>query len=46
MKLPVDGKLILQGRFNQNKKNIIEPKKPIPIKISPNSVLIYEISEK
>lgn len=46
MKLPLNGKLILQGKFNQNEKITIEPKNPISIKISPNSVLIYEISEK
>ena len=46
MKLSLDGKLILQGKFNQNEKITIEPKKPISIKISPNSVHIYEILEK
>ena len=46
MRLPLDRKLILTGKFNQKAQIEIEPKKPIPLKISPNSVLIYEISEK
>ena len=46
MKLPLNGKLMLNGIFNQKTQIIMEPKNSISLKISPNSVLIYEISEK
>ena len=46
MKLPLNGKLMLNGIFNQKVQIAIEPKNAISLKISPNSVLIYEISEK
>ena len=46
MKLPLTGKLFLTGKFNQKAQITIDPKNTISLKISPNSVLIYEISEK
>lgn len=46
MKLPSSGKLYLKGKFNQKAVLTIEADKAIPLKISPNSVVIYEISEK
>jgi glycosidase len=46
MKLPSSGKLYLKGKFNQKAVLNIEADKAIPLKISPNSVVIYEISEK
>lgn len=46
MELKMDKKLILKGKFNQKNQLEIEPDKPISLKISPNSVVIYEISEK
>ncbi len=46
MKLPSSGKLYLKGKFNQKAVLSIEADKAIPLKISPNSVVIYEISEK
>jgi len=44
--LPLNGKLTLKGQFNQKAEITIESGNPIPLKISPNSVLIYDISEK
>lgn len=46
MKLPYSGKLLLKGTFNHTEVLTIEADKPITLKISPNSVTIYEISEK
>ena len=46
MKLPITGKLNLKGKFNQNILMDFEADKSISLKISPNSVVIYEISEK
>jgi glycosidase len=46
MNLPSTGKLFLKGKFNQKAILNIEADKAIPLKISPNSVVIYEISEK
>ncbi len=46
MGLPTSGKLQLKGKFNQKNQITFEADKAIPLKISPNSVVIYEISEK
>ena len=46
MKINMDTKLFLSGKFNQKNTIEIDADKPITLKISPNSVLIYEISEK
>jgi glycosidase len=46
MGLPTNGKLQLKGKFNQKNQITFEAEKAIPLKISPNSVVIYEISEK
>jgi glycosidase len=46
MKLPISGKLYLKGKFNQKAVINIEADKAVSLKISPNSVVIYEISEK
>ncbi len=46
MKLPASAKMVLKGKFNQKAQITIEADKPISLKISPNSVVIYEISEK
>ena len=46
MKLPASGKLYLKGKFNQKAVLNIEADKAVSLKISPNSVVIYEISEK
>ena len=46
MKLPNSGKLYLKGKFNQKTVMDFEADKPTSLKISPNSVVIYEISEK
>ena len=46
MELKMDKKLTLKGKFNQKNQLEIEADKPIQLKISPNSVVIYEISEK
>jgi glycosidase len=46
MGLPTTGKLQLKGKFNQKNQITFEAEKAIPLKISPNSVVIYEISEK
>jgi glycosidase len=46
MGLPTNGKLQLKGKFNQKNQITFEADQPIPLKISPNSVVIYEISEK
>ena len=46
MGLPISGKLYLKGKFNQKTILNIEADKAISLKISPNSVVIYEISEK
>ena len=46
MSLNMDKKMILKGKFNQKTQIEFESDKPISLKISPNSVVIYEISEK
>ena len=46
MKLPNSGKLYLKGKFNQKTVLDFEADKPVSLKISPNSVVVYEISEK
>ena len=46
MKLPNLGKLYLKGKFNQKTVLDFESDEPVSLKISPNSVVIYEISEK
>ncbi|MDZ7897626.1 MAG: alpha-amylase family glycosyl hydrolase [Arcicella sp.] len=46
MKLPSSGKLYLKGKFNQKAVLTIEADKAVSLKISPNSVVVYEISEK
>ncbi len=46
MGLPTMGKLQLKGKFNQKNQITFEAEKAIPLKISPNSVVIYEILEK
>lgn len=46
MDLRMDKKLILKGKFNQTNIIDFDPEQPIPLKVSPNSVVIYEISEK
>jgi glycosidase len=46
MDIKMDKKLILKGKFNQKNQIEFDGDKPVPLKISPNSVLIYEILEK
>lgn len=46
MKLAMNKKYVLKGKFNQKNQLDVETDKPISLKISPNSVVIYEISEK
>lgn len=46
MELKMDKKLLLKGKFNQKNQIEIEAENPITLKVSPNSVLIYEILEK
>ena len=46
MDLKMNKKMILKGKFNQKNQLEFEADKPITLKISPNSVVIYEISEK
>jgi hypothetical protein len=46
MDLKMDKKLVLKGKFNQKNQIEFEAEKPIALKISPNSVVIYEILEK
>jgi glycosidase len=46
MNISLTQKLSLKGKFNQKNTIEFEADKPINLKISPNSVVIYEISEK
>lgn len=46
MNLGMQEKLILKGQFNQKDQIAFEADKPIPLRISPNSVVIYEILQK
>jgi glycosidase len=46
MDLKMDKKLVLKGKFNLKNQIDFEAEKPIALKISPNSVVIYEILEK
>ena len=46
MELKMDKKLVLKGKFNQKNQIEVEADKPITLKVSPNSVVIYEILEK
>ena len=46
MNLATNNKYLLKGKFNQKNQIAFEVDKPISLKISPNSVVIYEISEK
>ena len=46
MELKMNKKMVLKGKFNQKNQIEFEPDKPVHLEISPNSVVIYEISEK
>lgn len=46
MGMDLKAQKVLKGKFNQKTELIIEPQKAISLKISPNSVVIYDISEK
>lgn len=46
MGLKADNPFVLKGKFNQKTQLSIIGDKPVSVKVSPNSVVIYEISEK
>jgi 1,4-alpha-glucan branching enzyme len=46
MGLDLKTQKLFKGKFNQKTELIIEPQKTVSLKISPNSVVIYEILEK